>query len=528
MAGNSLGPSPSYFSSPSITTSLLDSCEQDPLNFVRETSVGQHDSPADTPNSHNHLCYKCEDPKPIQRCGDFIRHLKEHYEQYYCMPENAVKNAEDGPRCRVCEILHPDPKHLSKHNPPTKPKCVGRHFSRKDTLIRHHKKHHPKKPQDVDDYFTLAENSKYTGGRKYFACGFCVSGFDSLDEQVNHVHIAHYHPWMQPSGYDINKVILGLLSMSAHWESLRTDNPSLKDSSFTWSPTLAIKLRRRLENSGEPAYDLYKAAFDNCNYGTSECDYVESMPGTGNTVPPIQTNQSMQSLQALQSRLPQPSSLYQGSTAHHQAQLMRPPGQQGPPTAQHHGPWENLDLTGFYGGQPVHPTAFENDGSFTSQYDRPFLGVPSRPHLPPNGGETVMQPVRSFHAPSSAQIWPSRSGLFYDSSIYGPSLGVSPNFTTSTNQRPGAEASTIPEQAQMQGMVPTLASQPWNSSPNHPASRSFQDNSSFAFADPMQSVGPHSQQPEGYNREKLDDSSNSNMQRNAQDNADTKRRRRRH
>ena len=506
MVDNPLGSPSSYFSSPSVTTSLLDQSEQPLLNFPgdpRGTSAGRHDFGADIPNSYDHFCYICENPKPIRRCGDFIRHLKKHCEEYYCIPENAVKDTEDGPRCSACDMPDPDPKHLSNHNPP---KCVGRHFSRMDTLVEHRKRYHPKNPQDIDNYSTLAEKSRYTGGRKKFACGFCVSGFGSLDEQVGHVHKAHYHRSMPPTGYDINKVILGLLSMNKHWQKLRTDNPSLKDSSFMWNSALAKKLQLKLEMSEESANDLYRAAFDNCNYGTNENSYVESFSGTNPTDPQMETNQAMQWFQASQSLLPRPSSFYQVSTANHETQLLRPPGQQWPSTVQHHVAWNNVDYTGVYGDQGMNPTTFENDEAYTSQYNYPFSGAPSQP----------------------AQTWASPSGLSYDSGSYGPPLGVSSNFTTSTSSRQGANALTNLEQAQTQGLVPTMESQPWNSLPNHPVSPVEQVNSSFAIANPMQYSRHHSQQSERHNCGNLDDSSNSNMQRDIQDNGDTRRRRRRH
>ena len=417
------------------------------------------------------------------------------------MPENAVKNTEDGPRCRSCEKLNPDPKHLSNHNPPTKPRCVGRHFSRKHTLVQHLKKHHPKKSQNVEDYSTLAQKSKYTGGIKKFACGFCVSGFNSLDEQVNHVHHAHYHRSVPPTGYDINKVILGLLSTNKYWQKLRTDHPSLKITSFIWNSTQAKTLQKDLELSEKPANDLYKAAFDSCNYGTNHNSYVECVSGTGSTGPQMETNQAMQYFQASQSRLSQP--FYQAPIVHPQGQSIRHPSQQWASIAQHHVPWSNLNSTGV---QRVDATVFENDKSLPSQYGRPFPGVPSQPR----------------------QTLANRGGLSYDTCSYGPSPGVSSNFTASTNSRQGTNASTTLEQAQTQSHIPILASQPWTSSLNHPALPVIQGNSPYIFATPMQSGGPHSEQLEGYNRRNLDGISNSNMQRNVQDNADARPRRRRH
>ena len=470
VADNSFGQWPSYSSSPSITNTLPNPCEQGSVNISRETSVGPHDSPADSPNAHNHSCYTCKNK--IKGCVDFRRHLSEHYVRWYCIPRNSVKYTENGSICRVCNVPNPDPEHLNQHNALTSTRCVGSHFSRKSTLVGHLEKHHPKKRDDVDDYSTLAENSRSTGGRKHFACGFCVLGFESLDRQISHIHDTHYHSSMQPSGYDAKKVILGLLSMNEYWQKLRAAEPSLQDSSFTWNAAIVAKLQLRLEMSEESAHVLYKAAFDECNYGTSKDSHAESMPGTSATNPQMEINQSMPLLQSPQSWLPQPSSSNQGSTAHSQAPSMTPPGLQPLRTPRDQISLDELDFTDVDCGQLVPPTGSESYESPTSPYSHNFE-CSTQPHSWPNSAESVMQLQRSSHAPLTAQPWANRTGVSYNSGFAGLVPGVSPSLPANTYPMQGAEASTIPVQTPTPSLKPTLGNQytPWTLSPNRPTSQ---------------------------------------------------------
>ena len=517
VAESSLGQWPSYPSSPSITTTLPNPSDQESVNISREASPGPHDSPVNGPTPHNHMCYTCKNK--VKGCVDFKRHLREHYVRWYCIPRNAVQDTENGPRCGVCKVPNPDPEHLNQHNAPTRTRCVGS-FSRKLTLIQHLQKYHPKKRDDVNDYSTLAERSRYTGGRKYFACGFCVLGFRSLDMQISHIHDMHYHSSRQPSGYDAKKVILGLLFMNEYWRDLRAANPSLQDSLFTWNAAIVAKLQLRLEMSEESAYALYKAAFDQCNYDTSKACHSESMPGTISTNPQMETKQSMPLLQSPQAGFPQPYSSHQGSPGHSQASSMTPPGAQPIQTTRNERSVNESDFTDFYCSQLVPQTGSESTESPSSPYSRNFEYSP-QPQLSLNNAESVTQLQGSFCAPLNPQIWGNRTRVSYNSRFAGHFPNVSPNFP----------ANIFPLQSPTPGFDPTLANQctPWTLSPYRPTSQRGQVQSSRTTkVDQMQFSGSRNQHLKGNSSDDLDDSSNNNVQRVVHDKADTRRLRRRH
>ena len=454
---NSLGQWASYSSSPSVATTLPNTCDLEPVNISREASAGPHDSPVGGPSPDNHLCYTCK--KKIRGCVDFKRHLSEHYVQWYCIPSNSVQITESGPICSVCNVPNPDPEHLNRHNALTR--CIGSHYSRKRTLIRHLEKYHPKNRNDLDDYSTLAERSRYTGGRKFFACGFCVCGFDSLDRQISHIHETHYHSSTRPPKYSAEKVILGLLSKNECWRDLRAANPSLQDSSFTWNAATVAKLQLKLEKSEESAHDLYEAAFDQCNYGASKDSYAESMPGTSSMTLQMKTNQSMPLLPGPQSWLPQPSSSHKGSTSYSQAPSMTSAGLQPVRMALDQISMDVSDFADVYCGQQV-PT---ESGKTRS---------PSRPHSHDVKCSTQAQPwpnsAKSAMQPLGAEVRANRTAVSYNSGLAGHFPGASSSPPANKYLMQGAEKSTIPAQAPTRSSESTLENQysPWTLSPNSP------------------------------------------------------------
>ena len=242
-------PDRSPSSSSNHTTGMVMSCphEQEPVSPVEEESSG-----AGNANDHIHWCYIHENPKPIKRCGDFRRHIQEHDTTYYCTPPDLVHYTEDGPKCASCGISGPDPRHLNTHSDPG---CIDRHYTRDSSIAEHLKEHH-----SIDDSLTLAKRSKCINGPKYCACGFCISWFDSRVKQAHHVDAAHYRSLVHVRDWDINKVILGLLSRNELWQSLREECPNLQDSSFSWDPNRATQLQSRLERSTEPVDILCEAA----------------------------------------------------------------------------------------------------------------------------------------------------------------------------------------------------------------------------------------------------------------------------
>ena len=518
VADNSLGQWPSYSTRLSITTPLASPCDRGSVNISTEASIGPHHSPVNGPRPHNHMCYTCKNK--IKGCVDFKRHLSEHYVRWYCIPQNSVQDTENGPRCRVCNVPNPDPEHLNQHNALTSTGCVGSHFSRKRTLIQHLQKYHPRKRDDGNDYSALAERSRYTGGRKYFACGFCSLGFHTLDTQISHIHDMHYHSSTQPSGYDAKKVILGLLSMNEYWQDLRVANPSLQDSSFTWNAAIVVKLQLRLEMSEESAYALYEAAFDQCSYGPSKDCHSDPMLSTFSMNPQTETNQSMPSLQNLQSWFPQPSSSHQGFTGHHsQASSMTPPGVLPVQTEQDHISVDESDFSDGYCSQLVPQIGSESTESPTSLYSHSFQ-YPTHLQRSPNSAESVTQLQGSFCAPLSSQTCGNRTEVSYKSGSARHFPDVSPSLP----------ANIYPLQSPKSCFISTLANQctPWTLSPIRPTSQWDQAHSSRATAvHQMQIAGSRNQHSEGYSNNDLNDSSDNNVQRIVHGKEDARRQRRR-
>ena len=473
---------PPFFRTDPICSTSLSQCGSSPYVDQPGSVPSYGQGPVATAsNDHLHWCVVCDDPREIKTCDGFKRHMREHETRFYCMLKGPVVDTEKGPKCAFCNVLHPDPEHLGTHNVHL---CMNkspadRSYSRKELLTKHLKRH------GIVEAAVLADQWRYTANKKYFACGFCGSYHDSLVEQINHIDVVHYTFSENINDWDSNKAIRGLLSqpgMRDCWRTLLAANPYLQESSLTWTPTLAKKLQLRLEQSEETAEILFTAAIDQSNYGRRDD-------------PQMASSQSTQTLSPRPLWSPLPSILDHDSITDVQTL---------PLTASH-----------LQSQQLAQDQAIE---STISKHHR-HSGSPTRTRLPSNSGEDVMQLPLSFYAPSSAQTLASRTQPVYTSGFGGISSVISPSLASSTYPRRGAEAFTIPVQAPTSSFDTTLAIQhtPWAWSPNHPRLQLDQVNSSFATADhQMQFARP---------QDHLDDSSNSNMQRIAQDKVCRRRRR---
>ena len=289
---NSLAQSPSCFSDHPTHVRPRNPPDQDLYNPSRTTSVGSQRSSAATSNNYKRWCFVCEDPGEITTLDGFQRHMREHNTTYYCIPQDWVRNSENGPICAFCGIFNPDPSHLNKHNVPN---CVGKTYTRKENLTEHLVKIH-----DIHLGSALADQSKYTVDQRYFACGFCVFCCDSLKELVNHVDARHYRFLEDIRDWDDAKVIRGLLSqpgVNDSWRGVLAATPHLQEWYLTWKHKDAKELRHRLEMSQEPAARLVKAVIDKSNYVTSQHGPVKSAPVTGSPDEEIATSCSGQTFQ---------------------------------------------------------------------------------------------------------------------------------------------------------------------------------------------------------------------------------------
>ena len=405
---------PSFRTDPTICRTSVGECGTLPyVDQPGPVSVNVQGPVVTASNDHLHWCVVCDDPGEIKTCDGFKRHMREHETRFYCMLQGPVVELENGPKCAFCNVLHPDSEHLGTHNIQLcKNKSLSdRSYSRKE-LLTNHVKHH-----GILEASTLADQWRYTANKKYFACGFCGSYFDSHGEQTNHIDVIHYRRSEHISNWNYNKVIRGLLSQPGvrdYWRELLATNPYLQESSLTWEPAHAKNLQLRLERSEETGEVLLTAAIAQSNYGRSDPGFAD---------PQMDGSQSMQTLPHRPLWSPLPSILDHDAITHVQALPLRTPGQQ----SQQLAPQQAIESS--ISKRHLHSGSHTKTGS------------------PPDSGENVMQLPPSFYAPSSAQSWASRTGPSYSAGFGELSPAVSPSLTSSTCRGQGAEAFTIPVQA---------------------------------------------------------------------------------
>lgn len=488
-AANPLGQSPSSYSDHFILTGPRSPRDQVSDNLSRGASVGEQSSLSVTPNDHIHWCITCKNPRAIKTCGGFKRHMREHQTRFYCIPQGPVLPTENESKCAFCDVPNPDSRHLNIHNVKlcVKKLPAARSYPRRDLFINHLKKKH-----DVANGSVLADQWKYTIHQKFFACGFCVSWFDSLNEQVNHIDAAHYRLSKHIRDWDFDKVIRSLLSrpgMNEHWQRVMAANPRFQESLFSWNPTRAEQLQRRLEMSQEPEDVLCRAAINESSYGRSQHGLVESVPVTGLTGLEMDTSQLMQTSQHQNVWSPLPSNQNQDSTAH--APPMTTPTLQSQQLGWNWEDHNNWNWNGTYGSRAVPQIASATD---------------------------------------AAQSWKGHIGTSHSSRLGGYSQGVSSNISHDPRSRQGVETRTHPAQARTSGFPPTLSTQhtllPF--SRVHPTSHSGHILGPFNPAYHSTSVTqPQGQDLTDHHRTDVDDDFN-NMQRPIQDQGDSRRQRRPH
>ena len=205
--------------------------------------------------------------------------MKEHETRYPCMPQGREIHTAHGPKCALCGVLSPDERHYSLHKtlPCSDKSLVARSYTRKSHLINHLKTH------GISNGFVLAQEWRDTIDKSYFSCGFCIALFHSHTDQLNHIDNAHYKNHQHISGWDSNKVILGLLlqpDVQESWRNMLTVHSQYSLSGFRWSPAVAKNLQLRLEKrkGDEAADDLALAAFTESTYNWMQNTQVESMP----------------------------------------------------------------------------------------------------------------------------------------------------------------------------------------------------------------------------------------------------------
>ena len=205
--------------------------------------------------------------------------MKEHETRYRCMPNGPIEYTAGGARCAFCGFPNPSQRHCDIHKafPCAKRSLDVRSYTRKPHFITHLKTH------DIPNVIELAEHWKETIKKRHFACGFCVSHFRSLIEQLNHVD-THYRLFHHIRDWDTTKVIRGLLlqpGVSESWQRTLASHPGLKESLLRWDVSVVRNLQFRLEVGIESADILAESAFNESTYDPNHDDDIGTSDAAG-------------------------------------------------------------------------------------------------------------------------------------------------------------------------------------------------------------------------------------------------------
>lgn len=196
--------------------------------------------------------------------------MREHETTYPCMPHGPVRINDTGASCYFCGIHDPDESHLGTH---AVSQCCGRYgevrsYTRRVNLLNHLRTSH-----GVLDGSALADEWQETNknGKNFFSCGFCVSCFSTITEQISHIDTEHWTRRQELSDWSCNNVILGLLSrpgLREAWQGLMVKcqlslNPQ---PDFCWDRTMIGDLQLKLEQSRDSAEVLAELAFTQSAY----------------------------------------------------------------------------------------------------------------------------------------------------------------------------------------------------------------------------------------------------------------------
>ena len=236
------------------------------VDWSREPSVDEAAQSASI--SHSHWCFTCPNPRLITTCDGWKRHMKEHETSFCCMPNGPIEHTAEGTRCAFCGFRNPDRSHCDAHRafPCANKSLDVRSYTRKPHFISHLETHHY---SDID---RLAKLWKVTIEKKHFACGFCISHFHSLIEQLNHIDTFHYKRSQHVRDWDSNHVIRGLLlqpDVAKSWRGILASHPAVKESLLRWDPSVIKELQYRLEMGNDPPETLAKIAFDQTTHSMS-------------------------------------------------------------------------------------------------------------------------------------------------------------------------------------------------------------------------------------------------------------------
>ena len=205
--------------------------------------------------------------------------MREHETEYTCMPDGPVKSTEASKECYFCGAPDPNQTHLATHSVS---KCSGQYAKRQSYTRRVNLSNHIRDVHKTseDHAFALAKawGDSHKNKRKFFSCGFCISGFPTLVGKSNHIDTEHWRQHQDLKEWDNNKVILGLLlqpGVEQEWHRLLMSagiDPGfdpLFNPAPQWALSVVENVQLQLEIGEDPPAALAELAFETSSYRLS-------------------------------------------------------------------------------------------------------------------------------------------------------------------------------------------------------------------------------------------------------------------
>lgn len=257
---SSLGRSSSYTNTPSYSTPRSSWGHEGILYDFPETIV-------ESTHIHKHWCTHGKHQNTYDTCDGWKRHMNEHETVYRCMPLGQIENLGGIFRCAFCGIQDPSSGHLREHSAfeCSGPSNTPLTKSRRSNMVRHLAAH----GITGQAAFELAERWRCTLRKKAFSCGFCISVFSTLTEQLNHIDNAHFAQGQKMHAWSQDNVIRGLLlqpHISDAWQAVLNLRSEVRHSELRWNPPDAEVLQFRLEMGEQSGHDVAFAALNASNH----------------------------------------------------------------------------------------------------------------------------------------------------------------------------------------------------------------------------------------------------------------------
>ena len=240
-------------------------------------------------------CTVCQ--RSYQNHFDWKKHEKEHEYTYTCMASGHWDAKAQCFACTHCGMFNPSKEHSKTHGIE---ECNNQN-KRREKIVKHLKDYHLVSEKAVGE--SLADDWRCDQGKRFWACGFCVTLFLSFKDRLQHIGKEHYNHGQKFEEWDANKVIRGLLlqpSVDGPWKSL-VDAYCLQNASeLTWETSDLKDLQYKLEigpmdeRSGEHlaevAYRVSKlpSGQDSCEHALglstgSQSPFLPELSSTGDT-----------------------------------------------------------------------------------------------------------------------------------------------------------------------------------------------------------------------------------------------------